>query len=109
MIPWSLVCYNWTGVKPLDGTKRKRVRYHRLTTSAKVVTRVAVGAGMISELQGANATKYRNFAASAGRTSPRRRKGREVRERKHRQFLEVSGELLGTYESREPPGKAVQS
>ena len=67
-------------------------------TSAKVVTRVAVGAGRNSVLQGANAAKYRQFAIRRIR-----------RERKHRQFPEVSGEILGTYESREPPGKAVQS
>ena len=27
MIPGSLVCYNWIGVKPVDGTKRESVRY----------------------------------------------------------------------------------
>ena len=81
--------------QPLDGTKLKRVRYHRLMTSAKVVTRVAVGAGRISELQGANATKYWNFAGSTGKITLNLEKGRKL----GKEALAVSGssgEILGT-------------
>ena len=104
MIPWSLVCYNWIGVKPLGGTKRKRVRYwgenevsplgnpsQLAMTSAKGVARVAVGAGTILELQGANATKYWNFAGSTGRCTLNFEKGRKL----GKEASAVSGSFRG--------------
>ena len=63
-------------------------------TSAKVVTRVAVGAGRNSVLQGANAAKYRQFAI-----------WRIRRERKHRQFPEVLGETTRYLEIGNHPGR----
>ena len=64
---------------------------HLLTTSAKVVTRVAVGAGTILELQGANATKYWNFAGSTGRSTPNFEKGRKL----GKEASAVSGSFRG--------------
>ena len=59
--------------------------------ASQVVNRVAVGAGTILELQGANATKYWNFAGSTGRCPPNFKKGKKL----GKEASAVSGSFRG--------------